>query len=182
MTNHPNRRALLAGAALAGSAGTVQAQTPPPTPAQLVRCALFVSDLERSTAFYRDVIGLPQLFYEGALDGAPLARFLGLSSGAGVRFRILKAEGPAFGMIGLFQITGEDAPRVRKAPDRVNIGEGVLVFYRPDLDALAVRLAAGNQTFLSGPERLVVTPTRSSDREVMLRDPDGVLINIIERA
>jgi hypothetical protein len=56
------------------------------------------------------------------------------------------------------------------------------VFHRPDLDAVATRLAGINQAFLSGPEWLVDTPQRQTDREVMLRDPDGVLINLIERA
>jgi hypothetical protein len=47
---------------------------------------------------------------------------------------------------------------------------------------MAARLAALGHAFISGPERLVDTPQRRTDREVMLRDPDGVLINIIERA
>jgi hypothetical protein len=71
---------------------------------------------------------------------------------------------------------------VYKTPGTVNIGEGVLVFHRPDLDALSARLAEFGHRLLSGPERLVDTPQRRTDREVMLRDPNGVLINIIERA
>ena len=178
-----DRRAIVAGAALAAAAlapGAV-AQTPPST-GQLVRCAIFVSDLEVSTRFYRDVVGLPEQLFEGALDGVPLERLLGLSAGARVRFRILKAEGPPYGMIALFQVEGQTLTRVAKTEGTVNIGEGVLVFYRPDLDALSARLASIGQTFLSGPERLVDTPQRRTDREVMLRDPDGVLLNVIERA
>ena len=72
--------------------------------------------------------------------------------------------------------------RVQKTQGTVNLGEGVLVFHRPDLDALAARLAVLGHAFVSGPERLVDTPQRRTDREVMLRDPDGVLINVIERA
>lgn len=179
----PDRRALLIGSALAPAAlaTAATAQTPPST-GQLVRCALFVSDLEASTVFYRDVIGLPELLFEGSLQGAPLERLLGLGDGAGVRFRILKAEGPPYGMIALFEVTGQTITRVRKTDGTVNIGEGVLVFHRTDLDALAARLAGIGQGFLSGPERLVDTPQRRTDREVMLRDPDGVLINVIERA
>jgi len=179
----PDRRALLIGSALAPAAlaTAAVAQTPPST-GQLVRCALFVSDLEASTVFYRDVLGLPELLFEGALQGAPLERLLGLAEGAGVRFRILKAEGPPYGMIALFQVTGQTLTRVQKTEGTVNVGEGVLVFHRPDLDALSARLAEIGQAFLSGPERLVDTPQRRTDREVMLRDPDGVLINVIERA
>jgi len=178
-----DRRTLLIGSALApaGLAAAAVAQTPPST-GQLVRCALFVSDLDVSTAFYRDGIGLPELLFEGALQGAPLERLLGLSERAGVRFRILKAEGPPYGMVALFQVTGQTLTRVQKTQGTVNIGEGVLVFHRPDLDALAARLAALGHAFVSGPERLVDTPQRRTDREVMLRDPDGVLINVIERA
>lgn len=178
-----DRRALLIGSALAPAAlaTAAVAQTAPST-GQLVRCALFVSNLEASTVFYRDMIGLPELLFEGALQGAPLERLLGLSEGAGVRFRILKAEGPPYGMIALFQVTGQALTRVAKTEGTVNIGESVLVFHRPDLDAVATRLAGIGQAFLSGPERLVDTPQRRTDREVMLRDPDGVLINLIERA
>lgn len=179
----PDRRALLISSALAPAAlaTAATAQTPPST-GQLVRCALFVSDLEASTVFYRDVIGLPELLFEGSLQGAPLERLLGLGDGAGVCFRILKAEGPPYGMIALFEVTGQTITRVHKTEGTVNIGEGVLVFHRTDLDALAARLAGIGQGFLSGPERLVDTPQRRTDREVMLRDPDGVLINVIERA
>ncbi|OYW35748.1 MAG: hypothetical protein B7Z42_13860, partial [Brevundimonas sp. 12-68-7] len=69
----PDRRAVLIGSALAPAvmAGAAVGQAPPST-GQLVRCALFVSDLEASTAFYRDGIGLPELLFEGALQGAPL--------------------------------------------------------------------------------------------------------------
>jgi catechol 2,3-dioxygenase-like lactoylglutathione lyase family enzyme len=179
----PDRRAVLIGSALAPAvvAGVAVGQAPPST-GQLVRCALFVSDLEASTAFYRDGIGLPELLFEGALQGAPLERLLGLAEGAGVRFRILKAEGPPYGMIALFQVTGQALTRVEKTQGSVNIGEGVLVFHRPDLDALAARLATLGHAFLGAPERLVDTPQRRTDLEVMLRDPDGVLINVIERA
>ncbi len=177
----PDRRALLMGSALAASPLPALAQTPQRT-GQLVRCALFVSDLEASTVFYRDLIGLPELLFDGTLDGAPLERLLGLAPGAGVRFRILKAEGPPYGMIALFQVTGQTLTPVQKTQGTINIGEGVLVFHRPDLDALAARLAAKGLGFLSGPERLIDTPQRRTDREVMLRDPDGVLINVIERA
>jgi catechol 2,3-dioxygenase-like lactoylglutathione lyase family enzyme len=84
-------------------------------------------------------------------------------------------------MVARFQVTGQTLTRVQKTQGTVNIGEGVLVFNRPDLDALAARLAALGHGFVSGPERLVDTPQRRINREVMLRDPDGVLINIIER-
>lgn len=119
----PDRRTLLIGGALAAGPASAFAQTAPST-GQLVRCALFVSNLETSTVFYRDLVGLPELLFEGSLEGAPLERLLGLAAGAGVRFRILKAEGPPYGMIALFQVTGQTLTTVRKTQGAVNIGEG----------------------------------------------------------
>ena len=85
-------------------------------------------------------------------------------------------------MVALFQETGQTLTRAHKTQGMVNIGEGVLVFHRLDLDAMAARLAALGHAFISRPERLVDTPQRRTGREVILRDPDGVLINVIERA
>lgn len=85
-------------------------------------------------------------------------------------------------MIALFQVTAQTLTRIQQTEGSVNIGEGVLVFHRPGLDALAARLAPMGHNFIGAPERLVDTPQRRTDLEVMLRGPDGVLINVTERA
>jgi hypothetical protein len=84
-------------------------------------------------------------------------------------------------VIALFQVTAQTLTRIQQTEGSV-IGEGVLVFHRPGLDALGARLAPMGHNFIGAPERLVDTPQRRTDLEVMLRGPDGVLINVTERA
>jgi catechol 2,3-dioxygenase-like lactoylglutathione lyase family enzyme len=143
---------------------------------RLVRTALFVSNLERSVAFYRDLLGLDQIFFQGELDGPVLGRLLGIPADAKVRVSILKAEGPPFGMIGLFEVGGPRRPRVRKKRGTVSVGEGVLVFYMPKLDPLVERLRAGDHEILCPPVVL-----RPPSREMTFYGPDDQLINVIER-
>jgi catechol 2,3-dioxygenase-like lactoylglutathione lyase family enzyme len=143
---------------------------------RLVRTALFVSSLDRSLGFYRDLLGLDQIFFQGEFTGPVLGRLLGIPADMKVRASILKAEGPAFGMIGLFEVGGKKRPRVRKRRGTVNVGESVLVFYMPKLDPLLERLRAGGFDIVSPPVNL--TPRF---REMMFYGPDDQLINVIEQ-
>lgn len=141
-----------------------------------VRTALFVSDMEVSTAFYRDLLGLDQLFYSGDFTGPVVGRVLGIPPSAKTIARIFKVAGPPFGMIGLFQVTGAKIGRLRKRRGSVNIGESVLVFYMPALDPLVDRLKAGGWDIVCPPVSLV-----KGSREMSFYGPDDVLINVIER-
>jgi len=145
----------------------------------LVRAALIVADLDRSIVFYRDVLGLPAIYFDGELAHAAVPKLLGIPADARVRARIVQAEGPPFGMVGLFEVTPAP-PRVAKRADGVNVGEAVLVFYAADLDPIVARLTAGGHRILCPPTFLRVTPTRGQ-REMTCADPDGVLVNLIER-
>jgi len=173
------REAIAAAVAMAGLAGAGEASAQPARDvdvSRLVRTALFVSDFEASLAFYRDLLGLEEIFFQGNFTGPVLGRLLGIPADAQVRAAILKAEGPAFGMIGLFHVAGRNRPRVRKRRGTVNIGESVLVFYAPRLEPLMERLQAGGFTIVSPPVNL--TPRW---REMTFYGPDDVLINVIER-
>lgn len=171
-----DRRMLIAGAAGVAALATTGAQASELDVSRLVRTALFVSDIEAATKFYRDLLGLDQVFYSGEFTGPVLGRLLGIPAGAKTIARIFKAEGPAYGMIGLFQVTGARIAKVRKRRGAVNIGEGVLVFYMPALDPLVAKLTAGGWTIVCPPVRLV-----PAFREMSFYGPDDVLINVIER-
>ncbi|HZG46699.1 MAG TPA: VOC family protein [Allosphingosinicella sp.] len=173
------REAIAAAAALAGLVGTGPASAHPARDvdvSRLVRTALFVSDFDRSVAFFRDLLGLNEVFFQGNFTGPVLGRLLGLPAGAQVRACILKAAGPAFGMIGIFHVAGHGRPRIRKQRGTVNVGEAVLVFYAARLDPLVERLRAGGYTIISPPVNL--TPRW---RELTCYGPDDVMINLIER-
>jgi catechol 2,3-dioxygenase-like lactoylglutathione lyase family enzyme len=146
----------------------------------LVRAALRVADLVRSSAFYQ-ALGFTELYFEGTLDADVVPTLLGVAAGARTHCRILKTPGqPNFGMVGLFQID-EVSPRVLANSGRgFQVGEAALIFYVTDIEAAltAALMHGGNR--VSGPLRLVL-PHRGQ-LEAMLRDPDGVLINLVERA
>ena len=144
----------------------------------LVRTALFVRDLERSAAFYREVLELTEPYYEGTLDDPTACQLLGIPAGSVARALILKVAGQTMGMVGLFEIA-EPPPAVARSFPGAHVGETCLVFYCADLDPVHDRLRARGDTILSPPVPLVVDG-RSKQREMVFRDPDGVMINLIE--
>lgn len=146
----------------------------------LVRAALFVEDLERSKAFYQ-ALELTETYFEGSLSGKDATSVLKLDPKATTRCAILKPTGGMNqGMVGLFEVTG---PAPDPLPERTGEGprrgEVALVFYVADLSvSLPAAEAAGGQrltdpVFFQMPHR--------SQNEVCLRDPDGVLLNLVER-
>jgi catechol 2,3-dioxygenase-like lactoylglutathione lyase family enzyme len=173
------REAIAASAAMLGLVGSGGAAAQPAADlsvSRLVRTALFVSDYERALAFYRDLLGLDEIFFQGNFTGPVLGQLLGLPANAQVRACILKADGPAFGMIGIFHVAGRGRPRVRKQRGTVNVGESVLVFYAPRLDPVVERLRSAGYTIICPPVNL--TPRW---REMTCYGPDDVMINLIER-
>ena len=146
----------------------------------MVRTAIFVRDLEHSTRFYREVLGLDEVWYEGELTEGNAHELLGMPAGSATKARILKAEGPEWGMVGLFEIANPVPPDLMRDPDRINQGEGCLVFYHADLDAVVEQLEAGGHPVVCAPVVLVMGG-KPRQREMTFRDPDGMLINLIER-
>lgn len=145
----------------------------------MVRSALFVSDLERSRRFYRDVIGLDETWFEGELTDGNAHELLGMPAGSYTRACILKAPGPAWGMVGLFEI-GNPAPApVQRVAGSINQGESCLVFYCADLNPVTAALKAGHHLILCEPVSLRIGE-QVKQREMCFRDPDGILINLIE--
>ena len=111
---------------------------------------LFVGDLERSTAFYRDVIGLPF-----KLEGDGYVEFA--------------TQGTRFGLYDrnrLRELTGQGA----EAPERPG---GEVVFLVEDVDAEAERLRAAGVTVLKGP---VDRPW--GHRTVHVEDQDGFVVEL----
>jgi len=148
----------------------------------MIRTALFVTDLERSTAFYRDVLGLAGVFWEGALEGESLERLLAVPPGTRCRARILQSSREATaGMVGLFEL---DRPQAAPPPEAATRepavpGAACLVFYCSDLDTVTERLRAGGHRIICAPLPLV-HEGRTKQREMTFADPDGVMINLIE--
>lgn len=149
------------------------------TTSPLVRSALFVSDLKRSTHFYRDLLGLDEIWYEGELSEGNAHQLLGMPASTFTRAKILKAKGPAWGMVGLFEISNPQPKSVTADHSTINLGETCLVFYHGDLDKVMTALKNGNYHIVCEPLLLEVDG-KGRQREMTFRDPDGVLINLIE--
>ena len=145
----------------------------------LIRAALFVRDLDRSVRFYR-ALGFDAVYFEGPLDGPSAATVLAVPPTSKVRCCILKkAGGPNFGMVGLFEVTDPvpEALPLSEGPPR--IGEVALVIYaRPIDEAIEAARAAGA---VWAPDSILFKMPHRQQREVCLRDPDGVLVNLVER-
>jgi lactoylglutathione lyase len=117
---------------------------------QLGYVILFVRDLERSVAFYRDVIGLPfKLQGDGYVEFA--------------------TQGAKFGLYDrnrLPELTGQGTD----PPDHPG---GEVVFLVEDVDAEAERLREAGATILRGP-----VDRAWGHRTLHLEDPDGFVVEL----
>lgn len=146
----------------------------------LVRAALRVADLARSARFYH-ALGYSEVYFQGALEASVVPALLGVARDARTRCLILKTPGqPNFGMVGLFEIA-ESAPRRVVHDGRgFQVGEAALVFYVADIESSLTAALLHGGVRVSGP--LTLTMPHRGQLEALLRDPDGVLINLVERA
>ena len=147
----------------------------------MVRSALMVSNLERSTAFYREILGIAGTYAEGELTHPAAAKLLGMPASSLTRYRIIKQEGgPNRGMVGLFEVSNPAPPTFTKRKDSVNVGEVCLVFYCDNVEGVHRKLVAGGHTVLCPPTHLQVTKDKGQP-EMVFMDPDGILVNLIQR-
>lgn len=146
----------------------------------LVRTAIIVADLERAMKFYQEVIGIPEVYYQGRLTDPASAQLLGMPADSQTRFAIVKGAGPALGMVGLFEILNHTPPALTRPSIGMSLGETCLVFYHRDLSELTAKLEAGGYEIVCPPVQLRVSDKLTST-EMTFRDPDGVMINCIQR-
>jgi len=145
----------------------------------MVRTAIFVADLERSIAFYRDVLGLEEIFLDATLNHPAIPPLLGTDPKSVTRCRIVKAPGPAVGMVGLFEVSNPAPPALAVHDGGVRVGEAAIVFYAANLDPVMAALSARNHPVFCPPVHFRYAGP--GQREMTFRDPDGQLINVIER-
>jgi catechol 2,3-dioxygenase-like lactoylglutathione lyase family enzyme len=148
----------------------------------LKRAAIIVRDLDRSLAFYRDALGLG-VWVEGECgrDNAQFAQLLGLPPGA-TRFVILRSGEATLGMVGLFEVREPDLDAVSIAePEHVHRGEVALVFHTDDIQAVHAKVQALGLKVVCAPLHLEMPSINVNSLEMTFRDPNGVLINCIQR-
>jgi catechol 2,3-dioxygenase-like lactoylglutathione lyase family enzyme len=133
-----------------------------------------VSDLDRSIAFYRDLLGLelafrwnPQASYIGALVGHPEVDLHGA---------ILRLPGTDV-CLELLEYRGVGAPAVDM--DNANTGNGHIAFAVDDLDELYAELTTRGVRSVGPPVTPTIGPNKGG-RAVYMIDPDGFRIELIQ--
>jgi catechol 2,3-dioxygenase-like lactoylglutathione lyase family enzyme len=153
---------------------TVSAVAPP-----LKRVTLWVRNLERSLALYRDVLGL-EVLEEKQLQGAAIASMVGLEE-ASLRIVHLGRAGEPLGWIGLYEIR-DTAPRPMGetgSPRQFPLyGQATLVFETTGVTEISARLAAlEGVTIMAGPT--AYARVDGTFQELIFLDPDGIPVSLM---
>jgi catechol 2,3-dioxygenase-like lactoylglutathione lyase family enzyme len=153
----------------------------------LIRAALMVRDMERSLRFYRDLLGLTEVHLPAVDLSATISwRLLGWPAPAALRATILKApgaagSGPNYGMLGLFEVPASPAGETAATRSGLEAGESAVVFYCADMARILAELGNYGGRIIGGPATFAVAgSTIRPVTEIILRDPDGFAVNLIE--
>jgi catechol 2,3-dioxygenase-like lactoylglutathione lyase family enzyme len=144
------------------------------------RTTILVRDIERSLAFYRDILGW-DVFYEGHVEGEGVAQLMGMPC-TGVKMVVLNAQGSQFGNVGLMEVKNA-TPSMENPPlpQRIRYGEAALVIATQDILGLHDKIAKAGHTVINPPAKIAVPGRPMAVLEMFVRDPDGVLVNLTQR-
>ena len=133
-----------------------------------------VSDLDRSVAFYRDVLGC-EVIATQEKEGGYLAAIVGYP-GAHVRMAHLRVpeDGHAIELFEYMSPTGTRPPL-----ELCNVGTSHLCFIVDDLPSVYAELRERGVDFVSPPVT-VDTGVNRGGYGVYLRDPDGITIELFQ--
>jgi catechol 2,3-dioxygenase-like lactoylglutathione lyase family enzyme len=133
-----------------------------------------VSDLDRSVAFYRDLLGC-EVIAEQEKQGGYLAAIVGYPD-AHVRMAHLRLPGSEH-VVELFQYLAPDGSAADVEPK--NVGASHLCFITDDLAGDYERLHAAGASFVSPPVE-VDTGINRGGYALYLRDPDGITVELFQ--
>jgi len=135
-----------------------------------------VADLDRSLAFFRDVLGLEVMFVREVRDEY-FSQIVGLP-GCVVRAALLRLPGASH-FVELFQYLNPPS-RASATPLRpCDPGSTHLSFLVDDLPAYFQRLKSKGLDFVSEPVRITAGPNQGG-YGIYLRDPNGILIELFQ--
>ncbi|HEY4359370.1 MAG TPA: VOC family protein [Bryobacteraceae bacterium] len=160
------------------SAAVLLAQGPAPVPAgDIVGVGNFshiVADLDKSLAFYRDVLGLETAAAARAFDPNPAIMKLGNTPGAQSRMVQLRVPGAP---MGVEIIEYKDIERTPAHPRFQDPGAGNLTLRVRDLAPIMAKAKAANVHVLTAGG---VPATLNNSHYVFLQDPDGFVVEIAQ--
>ena len=136
---------------------------------------LTVSNLERSVAFYRDLLGFTVRYERGEVTAEYMPRLVGLP-GARLKIAGLDLPGLHLDLIEYIAPTGAEA-----AGRTCDVGNGHLGFTVDDIWAAYRQLVAAGVRFKSEPVSITQGPNRGG-WAVYFTDPDGITLEMIQRA
>jgi catechol 2,3-dioxygenase-like lactoylglutathione lyase family enzyme len=145
------------------------------------RATIFVRDQERSLKLYRDLLGM-HVFFNNYWDNGGINAIMN-TQGETLRAIVVESGDGVFGKLGIYQLS---AASVAKAPPpeqstTTKVGDFAIVFTTNDIDGFTARIKAAGYPIISPPVVLKENPAYEvQGREMMFRDPDGVLVNLVQ--
>lgn len=149
------------------------------------RVTIWVRDIDRSLALYRDLLGLG-IVEDKTLSGPAIMRMAGYRDGS-LRMVHLAPAGAEYGWIGLYALQGAaPAPDSHPPPrkDRLSFGQTAIVLSTPQIDSIAQDLEQQGYEFVLRPSAYVkqtASPEMPAGRytETIFLDPDGVPVSLL---
>ena len=140
--------------------------------------SISVTDLERSVAFYRDVLGL-RVTMEGTVGDEQHEIYLRLPAGTSARVAILQADERPLGAVELIEWSLPSTPRPPNRPG--DPGVFLLAFDVVDetSDAARARLERAGARFWSDIQTMTIDGY-GDIRAVVFEDPDGLMLELLE--
>ena len=148
--------------------------------APLARATIFVRDIDQSLKLYKDILGLKPMF-DNYWKGEGINAIMGTKDKE-LRATVLMAGESVQGNLGIYQLYNEKglAPKPVQTSD-TRIGDFALVFPTNDIHRLTKEIIAAGYTIISPPVPLIEREEYSEQPvEMMFRDPDGVLVNLVQ--
>ncbi len=147
----------------------------------MTRATIFVRDLDESLKLYRDLLGLTTRV-DTIVEGLRINEIMGTTD-YGLKAVILQSGDSIVGNIGIYEIIGDGRSALPSPSDRVDTvtGDFAVVFITDDIDGITDKVIAAGFPLISPP--MVLFPNAEAEvqtREMMFRDHDGVLVNLIE--
>lgn len=148
--------------------------------APLARATIFVRDIEESLKLYRDILGLRPMF-DNYWKGSGINAIMG-TEGIELRATVLMAGESVSGNLGIYQLHNDETtpPRSQQTRD-TRTGDFALVFPTNDIHRLTAEITAAGYPIVSPPVPLIIREEYEVQPvEMMFRDPDGVLVNLVQ--
>ncbi len=133
-----------------------------------------VADLDRSIAFYRDVLGL-ELIAHWVRDQEYIQELVGYP---GVELQVAVFRFPNSESF-LEVLEYRNVEKAAIDTSTANPGTAHFCVYVPDLDALHERLVAAGVRFVSGIKSPTVGPNKGA-KAIYMIDPDGIRVELLE--